>query len=74
MEALEFQIRVAAKYTGIPLKDLTLKENHREGHKAVHMINAFLLQKLMIRRIAADNGSPGKKLTNGGAPLRVGIL
>ncbi len=28
VEALEFQIRVAAKYTGIPLKDLTLKENH----------------------------------------------
>lgn len=28
VEALEFQIREAAKYTGIPLKDLTLRENH----------------------------------------------
>lgn len=28
VEALEFQIREATKYTGIPLKDLTLKENH----------------------------------------------
>ena len=28
VEALEFQIREGARYTGIPLKDLTLKENH----------------------------------------------
>lgn len=28
IEALEFLIREKAKYTGIPLKNLTLKENH----------------------------------------------
>lgn len=28
IEALEFQIREATKYTGIPLKDLSVRENH----------------------------------------------
>ena len=34
-----------------------------EGHKSVYMIDAFLFQKLMIRRIAMDDGRLRQKLT-----------